>query len=186
MIFWITAAFAMPPDTAVWQDVQAEPRIACTTDNAKLWCRAWGVSPASVDAFARVIENRTDYPSIYPHVAEVVAISESVHYTRIAMPMPFSDRDQVFSADRTDVAGDRVYSWHAVETSAKPPVDGVVRLTDAAGEWRLHPRDDGGTDLRYTWCAEMGGSFPGVAKSRAAVMHATEMITQTRRVAETP
>lgn len=173
----------LPPEDTAWEEVQAAPRVECATVSERLWCRAFGDTKASVDDVAAVIEDRAAYPSHYPHVAEVKAYDDAVHYTRIGMPSPFADRDQVFRAERVDVADARVYRWEAVTRADAPEIPGVVRLTDAAGEWRIEATA-AGASLRYTWCAEMGGSFPGWAQWRAALLHADEMLGGTVRAAE--
>lgn len=179
---WLTAtlaAFAVPPDTAAWEDVQAEPRVACATVDGALWCRTWGHTSADPQRVGALIEDRASYPAHYPHVVEVKAYSEDVHYTRIDLPSPFSDRDQLFRAERVTEGAALFYRWQATTRTDAPPLEGLVRLDGAAGEWRLEPGAKGGTDLRYTWNAEMGGSFPEWALWRAALMHADEMMRGT-------
>lgn len=180
----VAAALAVPADGTAWEEVQAEPKIECAVVDQLLWCRAYGVTTASMDAVSAVIEDRPDYPKVYSHVAEVRAVDTHVYYTRIGMPSPFADRDQVFEAGREDVDGGRIYTWSSVVRDDAPVIPGVVRLVDAAGQWSIAPATGGGTSLRYTWCAEMGGSFPTWARWRAAVMHANEMIGGTKAAAE--
>lgn len=179
-----SAAFALPPATTAWEELQAEPKIECAVVDLHLWCRTYGTTTAGIDAVGAVIEDRPDYPKVYAHVAEVKAVDTGVFYTRIGMPAPFADRDQLFQAHRDDVDGARIYTWSSVVRADMGEVVGVVRLVDAAGEWRIEPAVGGGTSLRYTWCAEMGGSFPDWARWRAAILHATEMIDGTKVAAE--
>ena len=173
----------IPDATTTWAEVQADPRVECATVAEHLWCRAYGVTTAPLADVGGIIEHREDYPQWYPHVAEVRSLDTTTHYTRIDLPTPFADRDQVFTAARTDDGDARIYRWHAVVSSEAPEVAGIVRLVDAGGEWRLEPLA-GSTSLRYTGCAEMGGSFPSWAQSRAALLHASEMIEGTRKAAE--
>lgn len=175
----------MTPDaTTLWAEVQAEPKVECATVAEHLWCRAYGATVADLQVVGSIIEHREDYPQWYPHVAEVRSLDATTHYTRIGMPMPFADRDQVFTATKSDEGGARIYRWNAVVRADTPELPGVVRLADAGGEWLLEPQAGGGTSLRYQWCAEMGGSFPSWAQSRAALLHASEMIDGTRDAAE--
>ena len=174
----------IPIETTPWAEVQAEPKVECATIAEHLWCRAYGQTVAELNAVGSIIEHREDYPRWYPHVAEVRSLDAATHYTRIGMPSPFADRDQVYTATKSDEGGARLYRWRAMVHADAPELPGVVRLADAGGEWFLEPRADGGTSLRYQWCAEMGGSFPSWAQSRAALLHAAEMIEGTRNAAE--
>lgn len=173
-----------PDDATPWAEIQADPKVECATVAERYWCRAYGTTSAALTDVGEIIEHREDYPRWYPHVAEVKSLDGATHYTRIGMPSPFADRDQVFVATKSDEGDARIYQWHAVENASAPELPGVVRLVDAGGEWRIAPQSGGGTSLRYQWCAEMGGSFPSWAQSRAALLHASEMIDGTRAAAE--
>lgn len=170
MILLAAAAWAVPPEgTAGWWEVSSgEYRTECVTWQDEPWCRAVGRTSAPLEKVAAFIEDRVSYPKHYSHVTLVEMLDAEKNIFRMALDLPaiLGDRDEVLEATRADDGAARVYAWHSVVHPKAPEVPGYMRLHRAAGEWRLTPRADGGTDLRYTWQGEMQGRLPQWALRR--------------------
>lgn len=154
------AAAALPPDDAAWTRLADTPvPVECVTVGDLPWCRASGTSRAGVDRLAAVIEARDRYPDVYEGIGAVDVLDERTFRLVLDLPAMLADRDSCVAAERLDRDGVRLYRWRSVVDPRCPEIDGVIRLRRAAGEWRLAPTPSG-TELRYTWSAEMRGHLP--------------------------
>lgn len=146
-----------------WEPLQDDPvPVACTEIDGKPWCRSEGIvhAPTSrVVQALRDMENNADkFESVVRIDVVPDAVAERVLRVVLDYPAPLSDRDYVAEYSYRKEGAFHVFSW--VPASAKfPPVKDVVRLPNFAGEWRLRSVGDK-TWVRYTWQAEINGSFP--------------------------
>ena len=53
-----------------------------------------------------------------------------------------------------------IYRWYPVKHSDAPNPEDVVRLVNAAGEWKIIPINSKLSRVIYTWNGELLGDFP--------------------------
>jgi len=107
-----------------------------------------------------------------------------MHIT-LDFPAPLADRDYVAKYVYTD-EGDGLHTlrWSSVKHEDGAPVDGVVRLGDYEGEWRLVAAEDS-TWVTYLWHAHYGGALPSFALSQARKKTAGEALKDIAHVNDT-
>lgn len=181
------AAMAAPLSVpaAGWSELSREPYpVSCALDaTGATWCRTTALTSASLAAMSAVIEARAAYPQVYPRISEATVLGPDEFHLVLDLPPMFADRDEVLAAERV-ATGDTVeYRWWAVANPAVPPVDGRVRLTEAAGSWVLAP-EGGQLRVTYTWQAEYGGNLAGWITERIRTATAAEILKRTLAVAE--
>lgn len=155
----ISSALAVPGDRASWEVIQETPvPVSCTTLASTPWCRSEGVVHAPVGDVVEALRNMRYNASSFESVVRIDVVDDDVLHIVLDYPSPLSDRDYV--AEYTyRVEGDaHIYSWKPAN-SRYPEVEDIVRLPNFAGEWRLEPRGNR-TWVRYTWHAQINGSFP--------------------------
>lgn len=183
MFLLLPVALALPPESAAWVLLDEAPyRVECARVGEATWCRGHARASVGVDALARVIEDRANYTRHYEHVARSEILGADVFRIELDLPPLIGDRDWVVRAWRAEEGASRLYRWIHTELPEAPPVEGVLRLGLAEGEWRLSP-EAGGTSLRYTWQADFGGNLPGWILNRIRVDTAAEMLGGTIRSA---
>jgi hypothetical protein len=86
-----------------------------------------------------------------------------VVYTRIDLPPLFSDRDIITrGVSSSDAAsGTHRIHWKATEHRSAPPVDGVIRIVRAEGDWVFAPVRGSVTRVTYETHLDLAGSLPG-------------------------
>jgi hypothetical protein len=179
----VSLAWAVPPDGTPgwWEVASGEYRTECVTWDEQPWCRAFGTTSAPLEKIAAFIEDRVSYPKHYSHVPLVEMLDKDKNIFRMTIDLPaiLGDRDEVLEATRADDGPTRVYAWRSVTHPKAPEMSGYTRLHRASGEWRLTPRADGGTDLVYTWQAEMQGHLPQWALRRIWSATGPEIVGET-------
>ena len=184
LLLTLTAA-ALPGDSAPWTTLSEGPiRVACAQDGGTTWCRAWGDADAAPEIVGQVIEDRAHYADFYTHIGRTRVLADGTFQMVIDYPSIIDDRDMVVRPTRLPDRQALVYQWTSVVHPELPEEDGVVRLAGAAGEWRVEPRLGGGSVLRYTWNADLGGSLPSWILERIRVGTGEETLTETAREAE--
>ena len=146
-----------------WEMLQDKPvPVACAQIDGKPWCRSEGIVHAPtldvVEALKNMEKNAHKFASVVR--IDVVPDKTAERVLRVVLdyPSPLSDRDYVAEYKYRREGAAHVFSW--VPANAKfPPAGDVVRLPNFAGEWRLKARGNQ-TWVRYTWQAEINGSFP--------------------------
>ncbi len=160
-------ARALPPDDAPWEVLEEAPvRVECARLPDGPWCRSTGVIAAPVERVARAVAEMRHHHELFDSVLRIDVLEPDVLHVVLDYPAPLDDRDYVARYTREQDGDAVVFRWVPVEHPGAPPEEGVVRLPRFAGEWRLEP-DGGGTRVRYTWEAEIAGSFPSFAYGTA-------------------
>ncbi len=158
------AALALPPSDAAWEPLQDRPvPIVCAAHGGATWCKSTGVLAASVDAVAGSLKDMRANADRFESIVRIDVLSDDALRVVLDFPALLSDRDYVAKyTHRVEADGVQVFAWAPVAHPDAPPVDGIVRLTDFAGEWRLRP-EGGKTHVTYLWHADIAGSFPSWA-----------------------
>jgi hypothetical protein len=150
--------------------------VGCTRAEGSSWCRSVANVAAPVAKIESILRDFAHYPQVFHRVKRASVVDSDIVRILLDMPSPLSDRDYVARFTRSNEGADTVFRWVAVEHPGAPVVPGAVRLTRAAGEWRLSPQDDGTTVVTYTWNGEMDGDFPSWALSRAHLTQGNEVL----------
>lgn len=156
----IATAFALPGADATWEVLEdSTVRIECTEAGGEPWCRATALVSASQPNVAAALENMGSQADIFEAVSSIRDLGGNTFHVTLDFPGMMSDRDYVVTFSKGSEGDDLVYSWVPVTHAEAPPVDGVVRLSKMAGQWRLSPAGDN-TQVTYLWQADLMGSFP--------------------------
>ena len=163
-----SAAFALPPESGVsWDVLSTSPvKVECATIDGAPWCRSFGTVTAPVDGVVGALQGMRSNADKFESVVKIDIISDDTLRVVLDYPQPLSDRDYVARYSYASAGTVHRFTWVPVP-SAAPIEEGVVRLPDFAGEWRLEPTADGHTQVRYTWQAAINGSFPSWGYSTA-------------------
>ena len=163
----ITSALALPGPDATWEVLEdSTVRIECTEANGEPWCRSTALVSATQANVAEALENMGSQADIFEAVSSIRDLGSNTFHVTLDFPGMMSDRDYVVTFSKASQGDDLVYGWVPVKHAEAPPVDGVVRLSKMAGEWRLSPAG-ANTQVTYLWQAELMGSFPNWALSVA-------------------
>ncbi|MEL6342960.1 MAG: SRPBCC family protein [Myxococcota bacterium] len=159
---------AAPPDQGVsWETLLSSPvHIECATVDGTPWCRSTGVIGAPLGDVSHAIGDMRHNADKFENVLKIDIIDPDTVRVVLDYPQPLSDRDYVARYTRLTDGEATVYRWEPVPGAA-PAEAGVVRLPNFAGEWRFEPVDASSTRVRYTWHAEINGSFPAFAYETA-------------------
>ena len=154
IVLFSAALASSPPDAGVtWESYSSKPvTVECATVSDEPWCRSLGIIEAPIDSVVTALKDMRHNANLFESVVQIAIISEDT--LRVAR--------YVYSTDATA----HLFRWTPVPGAA-PEADGVVRLPDFAGEWRLEPTAEGHTQVRYTWHAAIHGSFPSWGYSTA-------------------
>lgn len=177
MIYTLFGAMALAAPTDFSKAeviVSGEPTVRCAPFDGQRWCQSVGRFDVPVADVAKVLEDPSKFPTVFPRVTTADPLSEDVLHIVLDMPFPLSNRDYVAKFDVTESNGSKVISWSAV-THPKAPRPAGVRLTKAAGSWTLTP-DGTGTKMTYVWNGELGGGLPAWIHRRAWTLQGTEIL----------
>mgnify|MGYP004000289011 CR=1 FL=1 len=88
--------------------------------------------------------------------------TEYIVYTRTDAPWPVSDRDAVFHSKSTVNIADKevIVRFWAVRSNRMPKVNGVVRMVELNGRYKLKAWGKGRTKIDYMVDANPGGMIP--------------------------
>lgn len=120
----------------------------------------------SLSSFVAVFQDMASYPDwVYsseePNLLEEISSQEVYYYVRSEFPWPFSDRDfVVHNKVWQDSETNTFYSKSVALNDYIDEVDGVVRIKEFEGYWKITPRPDGKYYLEYTFYTDPGGSIP--------------------------
>ncbi len=182
-------ALARPGADATWDLLDSSPvRIECTEVSGQPWCRSVGVIAAPIDQVASAMEDMASQSDVFEAVSQIDVLGDDTYRVVLDFPGMFSDRDYVAHFTKRVEGEARIYAWEPVTHPKAPEVDGIVRLSRMAGEWRLEPAGTG-TKATYLWQAELMGSFPSWALSTArkkAGNEALKDLAKTRDAKLTP
>lgn len=162
----LVVASAAVPSNATWEVLSSSPvYIECAKVGATPWCRSEAIIEAPVDAVVGALRNMRYSADKFESVVAIDVLADDTLRIQLDYPEPLDDRDYVAKYTYRQEGPAHVYAWSPAAAAA-PEVDGVVRLPKFEGEWRLEARGDQ-TWVRYTWHAEIAGTFPTWAYSQA-------------------
>ena len=188
-ITWLAVGLAwagLPGDDASWESLTSKPvPVECAEVGETTWCRGKARVLAPIDQVVSSLRNMADHSEKYESILSIHQLADDVMHITLDFPSPLADRDYVAKYVYTDEGeGLHTLKWSSVEHEAAPPVNGVVRLVDYQGEWRLETANEG-TWVTYMWHAHYGGSLPGFALPQARKKTATEALKDISKVNDT-
>ncbi|MBX2799880.1 MAG: hypothetical protein KTR31_19530 [Myxococcales bacterium] len=171
---WLFSSIALaapPGDEATWEELRDDVvRVECTEVSGEPWCRSTGLVSAPIAKVSATLENMAEHQDKFEAVHSIRVLAPDTLHITLDYPGMLSDRDYVARYTPTTDGDAKVYRWESVTHADAPPVDGVVRLIEFGGEWRLVP-EGSNTRVTYVWHADLRGSFPnwavGIARRRA-------------------
>jgi hypothetical protein len=163
-----TLAFALPPASSTWTDIQSDPvHIACTTWEGRPYCRSTGVIGVPNTQAAATFADLDRFVKQMGAISRVDRLEPDVLHVVMDYPFPLDDRDYVARfSHRVEADGTEVFGWVPVEHPKAPPEDGIVRLSWLDGEWRF-AAEGTNTRVTYLWEADPGGNLPDVRAVRS-------------------
>ncbi len=167
LLLTLTAAAAVPGDDATWEVLTKSPvKVECATVAGAPWCRSYGLIHAPIEQVDGALRNMSSSAELFDSVIKIDVLAADTLHIVLDYPAPLDDRDYVAHYSY-DTDGDvRRFTWEPVVHAGAPETDEAIRLPSFAGEWYLKPAE-GGTAVRYTWQAEINGSFPSFAYATA-------------------
>ena len=162
------ALAATPPgDEAPWEVLTNKPvTVECATVDGQPWCRSHGLVQAPIEQVDGALRNMAANAHLFESVLSINVLAEDTLHIPLDYPAPLDDRDYVAKYVYAVDGETRTFRWTPVIHPGAPESDAAVRLPNFAGEWRLMPQGTG-TAVRYTWQAEINGSFPSFGYSQA-------------------
>ena len=116
----------------------------------------------------RVIELLNDFDN-YPKwmykctagkMLKKVSDTEFYVYTVIDSPWPVADRDLISHVTATEKSDGTIILDMKGAADYVPKKDGMVRITEFSGFWKITPASNGTVDLVYQFHTDPGGSIP--------------------------
>lgn len=176
----------LPADDAKWESIASKPvPVECTEQGEITWCRAKARVLAPIDKVVGSLRGMADNADKYESILSIHKLGENIMHITLDFPSPLADRDYVAEYTYEDHGeGLHTLRWSSVKHPDGEPVDGVVRLDDYEGEWRLEASDEA-TWVTYLWHAHYGGALPTFALSQARKKTAGEALKDIAHVNDT-
>lgn len=121
---------------------------------------------ASRLAIAKIVSRASDFMNWIPNVEdsrilEIVSPTKRIVYYEVDCPWPISNRDIVMDFwVEADKEKDVTYIKFKENLTAKPEVDGLVRMKKSEGFWKLTSLSDNKTRVDYQFSGDPGGGLP--------------------------
>ena len=164
-------------EDARWRVLTRDPAwVGCTEARGFTWCRSQATVDGSMEELESLLNTFERYPMVFERVTQTTRLAPDTVHVVLDMPFPFASRDYVAQFRRDQKSGVVRYGWSAVTAGSTPSGEGVVRLVNAAGEWRLTPYAPNQTTVTYTWNGELRGDFPEWAHARAWEVQGLEVL----------
>ena len=174
--FFITIIGAIPSkDYNEWIVLQNNGIWIGYAETDYPWCQTKMRFDNSIDEILAIVEDVNNYYQIFDSIVYSILDENDIVHVMVDYPIPFSDRDYVVKFELLYENQDVVYRFKS-EDKNKPYHKDYVRLTNAAGEWRLSPIDENYVEVSYTWNGELKGNFPSWTLTRAWLRQGNEVM----------
>ncbi len=148
--------------------------VGCTHAEGEPWCRAVGTVSATPEEVLQQLMGFDSYPDHFTRVEAAELLADDVVRMTLAFPFPFTPREHLARFVTHEEDGELVVGWEPVPHDHEGE---SVCLPDYAGEWRLVP-DGAGTEIHYTWHADLRGDLPAWALPRARMTQGAEVLAE--------
>ena len=165
-------------DTFDWDEIRKDKiTIQYYQENDIQWCRAYTESDYSIEQISKVLEDKASYPNVFDRITETILYAEDIVHIKLDMPFPWSGRDYIVKYSEFSSNNIKEYKWMYYDDLNIPVDDDYVRLSRAAGKWKLVKLENGKTQIEYIWNGELLGDFPKWALKIAWKEQGTEVLT---------
>ena len=139
-------------------------------------CQTTSVLPFSMESISSIIEDVENYPSVFKRILKTNTLEKDIVHVMLDMPLFLSNRDYVIQYIKSKNQNTWEFTFNAVKHIDAPEKNNYVRLVNAAGQWKLVPKNKNETTVSYTWNGELLGDFPSFALERAWKTQGNEII----------
>ena len=139
-------------------------------------CQTTSVLPFSMESISSIIEDVENYPSVFKRIHKTNTLEKDIVHVMLDMPLFLSNRDYVIQYIKSKNQNTWEFTFNAVKHIDAPEKNNYVRLVNAAGKWKLVPKNKNETTVSYTWNGELLGDFPSFALKRAWRTQGNEII----------
>ena len=139
-------------------------------------CQTTSVLPFSMESISSIIEDVENYPSVFKRIHKTNTLEKDIVHVMLGMPLFLSNRDYVIQYIKSKNQNTWEFTFNAVKHIDAPEKNNYVRLVNAAGKWKLVPKNKNETTVSYTWNGELLGDFPSFALKRAWRTQGNEII----------
>ena len=139
-------------------------------------CQTTSVLPFSMKSISSIIEDVENYPSVFKGIHKTNTLEKDIIHVMLDMPLFLSNRDYVIQYIKSKNQNTWEFTFNAVKHIDAPEKNNYVRLVNAAGQWKLIPKNKNETTVSYTWNGELLGDFPSFALERAWKTQGNEII----------
>ena len=139
-------------------------------------CQTTSVLPFSMESISSIIEDVENYPSVFKRIHKTNTLEKDIVHVMLDMPLFLSNRDYVIQYIKSKNQNTWEFTFNAVKHIDAPEKNNYVRLVNAAGKWKLVPKNKNETTVSYTWNGELLGDFPSFALERAWKTQGNEII----------
>ena len=139
-------------------------------------CQTTSVLPFSMESISSIIEDVENYPSVFKRIHKTNTLEKDIVHVMLDMPLFLSNRDYVIQYIKSKNQNTWEFTFNAVKHIDAPEKNNYVRLVNAAGKWKLVPKNKNETSVSYTWNGELLGDFPSFALERAWKTQGNEII----------
>ena len=139
-------------------------------------CQTTSVLPFSKESISSIIEDVENYPSVCKRSHKTNTLEKDIVHVMLDMPLFLSNRDYVIQYSKSKNQNTWEFTFNAVKHIDAPEKNNYVRLVNAAGKWKLVPKNKNETTVSYTWNGELIGDFPSFALERAWKTQGNEII----------
>ena len=139
-------------------------------------CQTTSVLPFSMESISSIIEDVENYPSVFKRIHKTNTLEKDIIHVMLDMPLFLSNRDYVIQYIKSKNQNTWEFTFNAVKHIDAPEKNNYVRLVNAAGKWKLVPKNKNETTVSYTWNGELLGDFPSFALERAWKTQGNEII----------
>jgi len=139
-------------------------------------CQTTSVLPFSMESISSIIEDVENYPSVFKRIHKTNTLEKDIVHVMLGMPLFLSNRDYVIQYIKSKNQNTWEFTFNAVKHIDAPEKNNYVRLVNAAGKWKLVPKNKNETTVSYTWNGELLGDFPSFALKRAWKTQGNEII----------
>jgi len=160
------------------------PWIGCRDYNDLPWCRSIDIFPYSISDIEFFVGNFDSYSLVFHRMESSEIVDTNIVYLRVDYPLFLSDRDYIVKYNSFQENNDVIYQWTAIEHQNSPVYDDVIRLINAAGEFRLAYISPDSTEVSYSWNGELLGDFPNFYLETAWKTGGTEIMQELRQAIE--
>jgi len=169
-------------DHKEWKIIQDEKIWIGYTETDYPWCKTKSVFNNTIEEILPLIENVNNYYKIFDSLTYSNQDSNKVVHIKVDFPIPFKDRDYIVKFERIFDEKDIIYRFHSIKDSNESSNEKYIRLTNAAGEWRLSPINDNITEVTYIWNGELKGNMFSWTLKKAWLKQGNEIMTNLKDI----